>query len=216
MRRAQLIIFAFVFSCAKPPPPNAVLTVQDPDNVALGAASLGVGPDLDALEKKDLDGHPFPVTLALTTDRRIYEGEVWVEAYASDGTPIGRGFSKADIHEDNPSTVLVTLAKPCDKDENCDDGVFCNGAETCRDRSGLKPAEPGFKTVRIEPHLGSLDRLNAAFPHPRGEITVSYRRLGSDIGASVALPSGLTGELVWRGKTYLLASGPQELKLASN
>lgn len=141
MRRAPLIIAALLCSCAKQPP-NAVLTVQDPDNVALGAVGLGVGPDLDALERKDLDGHPFPVTLALTTDRRIYEGEVWVEAYTSDGTAIGRGFSKADIHEDNPSTVLVTLAKPCDKDENCDDGVFCNGAETCRNRSCLKPAEP--------------------------------------------------------------------------
>jgi hypothetical protein len=29
------------------------------------------------------------------------------------------------------------------------------------------------------------------------------------------LPAGLTGELVWRGKTYPLASGAQELKLPS-
>jgi alpha-L-rhamnosidase len=81
--------------------------------------------------------------------------------------------------------------------------------------AGIKPGSPGFKTVRIEPHLGSLDRLNAAFPHPTGDITVAYRRLGADVGASVALPAGLTGELVWRGKTYPLASGAQELKLPS-
>ncbi len=82
--------------------------------------------------------------------------------------------------------------------------------------AGIKPGSPGFKTVRIEPHLGSLDRLNAAFPHPRGEITVSYRRLGAEVGASVALPAGLTGELVWRGRTYPLASGAVELKLPTN
>jgi hypothetical protein len=82
--------------------------------------------------------------------------------------------------------------------------------------AGIKPGSPGFKTVRIEPHLGSLDRLNAAFPHPKGEITVSYRRYGADVGASVALPPGLTGELLWRGKTYPLASGAQELKLPGN
>jgi alpha-L-rhamnosidase len=79
--------------------------------------------------------------------------------------------------------------------------------------AGIKPGSPGFKTVRIEPHLGALDRLNAAFPHPRGDITVAYRRYGAEVGASVALPPGLTGELVWRGKTYPLASGAQELKL---
>jgi len=77
--------------------------------------------------------------------------------------------------------------------------------------AGIKPGSPGFKTVRIEPHLGALDRLNAAMPHPKGEIAVSYRRLGEKVGASVTLPAGLTGELVWHGKTYLLASGAQEL-----
>jgi alpha-L-rhamnosidase len=82
--------------------------------------------------------------------------------------------------------------------------------------AGIKPGSPGFKTVRIEPHLGSLDRLNAAFPHPSGEITVSYRRYGTDVGASVALPAGLTGELVWHGKTYTLAGGAQELRLPGN
>jgi hypothetical protein len=81
--------------------------------------------------------------------------------------------------------------------------------------AGIKPGSPGFKTVRIEPHLGSLDRLNATFPHPSGEVTVAYRRSGNDVGASVALPPGLTGELAWRGKTYSLASGAQELKLPS-
>jgi hypothetical protein len=79
--------------------------------------------------------------------------------------------------------------------------------------AGIKPGSPGFKTVRLEPHLGTLDRLNAAMPHPKGEIAVSYRRLGDKVGASVTLPAGLTGELVWRGKTYALASGPQELTL---
>jgi hypothetical protein len=56
-----------------------------------------------------------------------------------------------------------------------------------------------------------LDRLNAALPHPRGEITVAYRRDGAEVGASVTLPAGLTGDLIWGGKTCPLASGAQEL-----
>jgi len=42
---------------------------------------------------------------------------------------------------------------------------------------------------------------------------VAYRRYGAEVGASVTLPAGLTGHLVWGGKTYPLASGSQELKL---
>jgi len=79
--------------------------------------------------------------------------------------------------------------------------------------AGIKPGSAGFKTVQIEPHLGALDRLNAAFPHPAGAIAVSYRRYDKEVAASVTLPAGLTGDLVWRGKSYPLASGTQELKL---
>ena len=42
---------------------------------------------------------------------------------------------------------------------------------------------------------------------------MAYRRYGAEVGASVTLPPGLTGELVWRGKIYPLASGAQELRL---
>ena len=77
--------------------------------------------------------------------------------------------------------------------------------------AGIKPGAPGFNKVRIEPHLGTLDRLNAALPHPQGEVAESYRRYGAEVGASVTLPAGLTGDLVWRGQTYPLASGAQEL-----
>jgi hypothetical protein len=42
---------------------------------------------------------------------------------------------------------------------------------------------------------------------------VAYRRYGAEVGASVTLTAGLSGDLIWRGKTYLLASGAQELRL---
>ena len=34
--------------------------------------------------------------------------------------------------------------------------------------AGVEPASPGFKTVRIAPHLGDLKELKASFPHPEG------------------------------------------------
>jgi hypothetical protein len=71
--------------------------------------------------------------------------------------------------------------------------------------AGIKPGSPGFKTVRIEPHLGTLDKVEARMPHPKGEIVVSYRRDGEKVEVSTTLPSGLTGDVVWKGKTYPLS-----------
>ncbi|HET6208219.1 MAG TPA: hypothetical protein VFD98_15485, partial [Terracidiphilus sp.] len=40
--------------------------------------------------------------------------------------------------------------------------------------AGIEPASPGFKTVRIAPHLGNLPSLSAVYPHPDGMIEVKY------------------------------------------
>jgi alpha-L-rhamnosidase len=79
--------------------------------------------------------------------------------------------------------------------------------------AGLKPGAPGFATLRVEPHLGTLDRLDATMPHPRGEISVSYRREGTALAAKVTLPPGLTGEFAWRGLTRALQPGEQSFRL---
>jgi hypothetical protein len=79
--------------------------------------------------------------------------------------------------------------------------------------AGLKPGSPGFATVRIEPHLGTLDTLDASLPHPKGTISVSYRRAQGALSAKVTLPAGLTGEFAWRGLTRKLVPGEQSFQL---
>jgi hypothetical protein len=79
--------------------------------------------------------------------------------------------------------------------------------------AGIKPAAPGFATVRIEPHLGTLSHLDASLPHPRGPVTVSYRRDGAALEAKVMLPPGLRGEFVWRSLTRALQPGEQSFRL---
>jgi len=59
--------------------------------------------------------------------------------------------------------------------------------------AGIEPASPGFATVRIAPHMGSLPSLTATYPHPQGEIEVKYERKGSDFHAEITLPGTLTG-----------------------
>jgi hypothetical protein len=78
---------------------------------------------------------------------------------------------------------------------------------------GIEPGSPGFKTVRIEPHLGPLQQAAGTVPHPAGEIRVSCRRRGAGVEATVTLPSGVTGEFVWGGRTVPLQPGEQQVKL---
>ena len=73
--------------------------------------------------------------------------------------------------------------------------------------AGIEPASPGFATVRIAPHLGSLNHLTATFPHPLGDIRVEYHRVGSGLTAAVTLPGTLTGNFVYHGKTQPLKPG---------
>ncbi|MBN2175475.1 MAG: alpha-L-rhamnosidase [Bacteroidales bacterium] len=66
--------------------------------------------------------------------------------------------------------------------------------------SGIKPASPGFKTVKIEPNLGSLKNIDATLPHRLGTI---YVRLGKDnenqLKGEIILPNGLDGVFIWNG-----------------
>jgi hypothetical protein len=79
--------------------------------------------------------------------------------------------------------------------------------------AGVEPASPGFKTVRIAPHLGDLTHLEASYPHELGLIHVKYEVSGGGLHADVELPAGLTGEFVWKGKSTALKGGKVTLDL---
>ena len=79
--------------------------------------------------------------------------------------------------------------------------------------AGIQPDAPGFSKVRIAPHPGALQQLDASIPHPDGSISVSYRVEGSALKARITLPPGLTGTFVWKGKQIPLHAGEQQLSL---
>lgn len=78
--------------------------------------------------------------------------------------------------------------------------------------AGVEPASEGFASVRIAPHLGPLDHLNATFPHPQGEIQVAYRRTTSGLDATITLPGILTGSFQYNGKSWELKPGPNHIE----
>ena len=78
---------------------------------------------------------------------------------------------------------------------------------------GIEPGSPGFATVRIEPHLGALQRAEGKVPHPKGDIRVSLVRAPGGLTAKITLPAGLTGTFVWQGKSKDLVPGEQTLQM---
>jgi hypothetical protein len=79
--------------------------------------------------------------------------------------------------------------------------------------AGIHSDAPGFTRVRITPHLGTLGSLNVAMPHPSGIIRTSYRQSASGVDASITLPEGLAGVLLWHKTEHPLHPGTQSLHL---
>lgn len=73
---------------------------------------------------------------------------------------------------------------------------------------GIKPAEPGFKSVKIEPHPGHLKWIKGSMPHPAGMITVDLRKDDQNaLTGEVILPQNLPGIFSWHGKSIPLKGG---------
>ncbi|MBA4409908.1 MAG: alpha-L-rhamnosidase [Odoribacter sp.] len=71
--------------------------------------------------------------------------------------------------------------------------------------AGIRPASPGFKTIRMEPAFGELKFIKGQMPHPSGMIIFNLKRNETDgIQGEVTLPEGLTGTFGWQGKTISL------------
>ena len=79
--------------------------------------------------------------------------------------------------------------------------------------AGIRPGTPGFGTVTVAPHLGSLKHVSAAVPSPKGMIEAEYTVEQSTVRAVINLPASLSGALLWNGNSLKLHEGRQELRL---
>ena len=79
--------------------------------------------------------------------------------------------------------------------------------------AGIYPGAPGFKKIIIEPHPGTLKKIDAAMPHPSGRMIRLYLDLSlkEKIKGSVTLPEGCSGTLILQGHKKELTEGTQEI-----
>jgi len=68
--------------------------------------------------------------------------------------------------------------------------------------AGIRPAAPGFKKVRITPMPGPLKNISLTMPHPDGKIAFAFNVADGKTRFDITLPTGITGELIWNGKTF--------------
>ncbi len=110
---------------------------------------------------------------------------------------------------------LTTFAEVADRPgaparSDCHAWSASPNIEMLRTVLGVDSAAPGFARVRVQPHLGKLKFARGKVPHPKGEIAVSIEARE----ARIVLPSGITGEFVWSGKTHELQPGENRVSLA--
>ena len=74
--------------------------------------------------------------------------------------------------------------------------------------AGVKPSEPGFKSVVIKPHFGKLNKIKATIPHPQGFINLNLTKdTDGLISGIIELPINIKGHLQLLKGNKKLASG---------
>jgi hypothetical protein len=78
--------------------------------------------------------------------------------------------------------------------------------------AGIKPASPGFKSVRIEPNLGNLNSIDATMPHLLGTIRVKLKKDNENrLSGEITLPNHLDGVFIWNGVQTQLKRGTNKI-----
>jgi hypothetical protein len=77
--------------------------------------------------------------------------------------------------------------------------------------AGIEPAAPGFRELRIRPHPGSLNNIQATVPVPAGLVSLSWRKGNTGVRAIIDMPPGLSGTLEWQGRSWPLKPGKNDI-----
>lgn len=114
------------------------------------------------------------------------------------------------IWQDNIKMGLTTWAESSNLQYTRSDCHAWGGSpniEFYRTVLGIDSNAPGFKKIKIEPHLGSLTNVSGAIPHPDGKVSVQYTLNNGKWEIIIDLPQHTSGILVWKSRMYKLKAG---------
>lgn len=156
----------------------------------------------------------------LLTDMSLAPASIYFKYYlhlALTKAGLGNDYLKwLDKWRENISSGLTTWAETSDigtTRSDCHAWGASPNIEFFRIILGIDSDAPGFSKVRIEPHLGDIKEIGGEIPHPNGKIKVKYVVTDGHIQAEIELPSGTTGQFVWKDKGYDLKSGKNNIKI---
>jgi alpha-L-rhamnosidase len=114
------------------------------------------------------------------------------------------------IWRDNIKMGLTTWAEYSDlrlTRSDCHAWGSSPNIEFFRTVLGVDSYAPGFRKVKIEPHLGTITKVSGEIPHPDGNILVSYELDKTVWKIRIKLPENISGTFVWKAKVYPLKPG---------
>jgi len=121
-----------------------------------------------------------------------------------------------DIWKENIAMGLTTWAETSDINgsrSDCHAWGASPNIEVYRTILGIDSDAPGFKKVKITPHLGNIKEISGQMPHPKGMLHVAYKKNGNKWTITIVLPKTVTGQLIWKNKIYALQSGNNAFEL---
>lgn len=79
--------------------------------------------------------------------------------------------------------------------------------------AGIEPLQPGFRTFRIAPQMGSLNYVSATVDSVNGKITVSCQKKGKYINMNFTVPNGTKAFVnISKNKQKTFSSGTYHIK----
>ena len=159
------------------------------------------------------------VAQKMLTDKELDPCSVYYKFYLHEAlvkAGLGNDYLKwLDIWRENIAMGLTTWGETSDVDgtrSDCHAWGASPNIEFFRTLLGIDSAAPAFSQVKIEPRLGDIQKIGGTMPHPKGNIKVSYQKNGAALKADIELPAGVTGTLVWAGKSYNLQGGKNTIE----
>lgn len=153
----------------------------------------------------------------LLTDKSLTQCTIYFKYYLHQAlTKAGLGndyFKWLDIWRENIRAGLTTWTEDSNIDytrSDCHAWGSSPNIEFYRIVLGVDSDAPGFKRVKIEPHLGEMREAEGVVPHPEGKIEVKYVLKGNVWKVRIVLPGKVTGVFVWKGKKIGLKGGVNE------